>query len=231
MAWCLTPLAKRLAWQKWGCGSYCSVITLINYSLIFFWLLLNCKKNKTVLLFTTSTACTCYDIPVCHNTHAVSIVQSVCVNCRSAGQKDNGQQGLCCPARPSLPLYVAFPSVQIIIRACVSVPWLTAPLHTHARTAATHTKKQKHAHNHITITQNFTGLGNEALFFQDLVTCSYISSFHHRTKHPGNLYPAWNNTEPRPSGCFYMVINWWLVRESVDFWLFRVKSTALGVIH
>lgn len=134
--------------------------------LSFFYYCSTVKKTNKTFSLPTSTACACYAIPVCHNTHAVSIVQSVCVNCRSAGQKDNGQQGLCCPARPSLPLYVAFPSVQIIIWACVSVPWLTALLHTHARTAATHTKKQKHAHNHITITQNFTGIGNEALFFR-----------------------------------------------------------------
>lgn len=44
-------------------------------------------------------------------------------------------------------------------------------------------------------------------FFHHLVTCSYISSFHHSTKHPGRLYPACTNTEPRPLGCFHMVIN------------------------
>lgn len=48
------------------------------------------------------------------------------------------------------------------------------------------------------------------------------------TKHPGSRDPACNNTQPRPSGCFYTVINWWLDRVSVQL---RVKSTARGVIH
>lgn len=89
--------------------------------------------------------------------------------------------------------------------------WLT---HTHAHMHA-HTHSSNQPHNNIIITQTFQRLANKVIF-HDLVTCSNISSFHHRSKHPGSRCPACNSTEPRPSGCFYMVINWCLVSVSAS---------------
>lgn len=70
-------------------------------------------------------------------------------------------------------------------RIHVSVPWPTMPLHMY-----TQRELQKE--------QTFTALGDKAFsFFDGLMTCSNISSFHHSSKHPGSLHPACNNTEPR----------------------------------
>lgn len=61
-------------------------------------------------------------------------------------------------------------------------------------------------------------------FFLRVMTCSHISVF--PTQHQTSRMSA-----GRPAGCFYMVINWRLVRECVHLSPLRVKSTAWRVIH
>lgn len=104
----------------------------------------------------------------------------------------------------------------------------------HTRWPHTHTKTQKHAHSIISIIQTLTGLGNKDSFFfpsfHDLVTCSYVSSFHHSTKHPGSPYPCLQQHRAKDFGVFLYGYKW-VVRASVHPMLLRVKSTVLGVIH
>lgn len=118
---------------------------------------------------------------------------------RAAGWRPKRPSFSTAAAPPSFPLHFTFPNIQLTAWAYVSVPWLTMLLHTY-----THTDTQRCRNMHTTV-QPFHKLLRDLAqrpFFHDLVTCNYVSSFHHSTKHPGNLYPACNNTEPRPLGVF-----------------------------
>ena len=105
--------------------------------------------------------------------------------------------------------------------------------HTHTHTH-THTQRLRNTHAASSLlnklVQDLATRTVYFFFFHDLVTCSYVSSFHHSTKHPGSLYPCLQQHLAKAFGVFLYGYKW-VVRASVHPMLLRVKSTALGVIH
>lgn len=123
--------------------------------------------------------------------------------------------------------------------AYAGVFWITErPPRTHTHGGHTHTHTQTEPHTHL---QSQTTALLHNVFFQESTTACFLFMtlwpvttfpfFQHSTKHPGCMYPPCSNSAPRPSGRFYMVINWRVVRECVHLSLLRVKSTAWRVIH
>lgn len=146
----------------------------------------------------------------------LTIFQWACATCRSAGQQGDGLRVL------------PFPPPRAVLRSHCTLHSRTSKSpseHTSACPDSLRCCTQKCRNNMAALHKLF----NRAHFFsQHLVTCSYISSFHHSSKHPGSLFPSRNNTGPRPSGCFYMVINWWLVRVSAQLWTAQGKVNSCG---
>lgn len=121
----------------------------------------------------------------------------------SGGKWGEGPRGLPFPPPPPLlrshyPLHSQTSNSPLKSASeCPDSQYCCACTHTHTQRPYT---PQCRRHRH------YTNLATMP-FFPDLVTSGYISSFHHSTKHPGSVYPACNNTEPRPLGCFHTVIN------------------------
>lgn len=113
---------------------------------------------------------------------------------------------------------------------------LTHSAAAHLNTHGGHTHAQRLRNTHAASSPLYKlvrDLATRTVFFfsfHDLVTRSYVSSFHHSTKHPGSLYPCLQQHRAKDFGVFLYGYKW-VVRASVHPMLLRVKSTALGVIH
>ncbi len=108
----------------------------------------------------------------------------VWVNCRSGGQWGDGPRGL-----PFPPLQLLFLSHYISHSQTFNSPSESTSGCSDSQCCCTytHTHTQRCRNTYTTVSSSHNVL-QQGRFFHALVTCSYVSSFHRSTKHPGSLY-------------------------------------------